>query len=836
MTILITRRREIKKFYLKDGYMPISLQELKIDNHLKGDFKWLLCLDINKDSLGFAICTYGQDVNLLVLTPDNFKEVVAGIIDYSNNYGDFKEFKKQRRSIINRENRRWRRRQFGSFLQNENFISDKNLLKSTETPYSNFFIYFQDMEKYPEKYTRLDLSRFLYWLCGNRGFPGVRKTYKDLKNFVSNRDIGIHFLDLLVSLSYKGDSTKNITFRQSDIYTCIKNILTNGSEAWGLDGHLINKILSSLFLNKVNGGYSDSVNNCILFENTKVARSALYITQKFNINLSLDNVRINDEELDQYQRDILFNKLYCGKRLLMDDVRKILNLSDTDYTNLDDSKFKLVFNSTEEKFIEQMKSTQFLDTWISIPLEKKEVLVEELFSLNNNSKSLFNKTKSILGISDEEFILSVVEGFKELKRGRSCYSQKSMKLYLNDKPRFLKLQRLYENNKRGSIECINTDKVDVNKAITGLYDRVNNTKNGNVRNAISQFVKLFKVLVEKLGEPSYIVIESGKDFFEETKESKEYRLKQESLSREAKEYLKSKGFSCSGTNIKLYKIWCQQKRSLISILTGDVFTEEDIFGDTKTIQICHITPNSNVSSRDINSLFLDKERANKDMGKNTPYEAFSGKKRKEIFARAKNVFSTKKYELFTSKEVESVFKPRDLHDMCCVSNAISDALRSGNFNVRQISGKLTALIRDSLGLEKDRSDIRHHAQDALVMSFLTPKIIERLNHFSSREVYIKRNCKRIVEVNLINSNQFIAKIKKALGNDKNDSIDVGKNVVFESYYTKKAKGLNFKETRYKLGRDGIFYSRVDIKSLKKKVAVANKEREENNQEESCEVN
>jgi CRISPR-associated endonuclease Csn1 len=203
----------------------------------------------------------------------------------------------------------------------------------------------------------------------------------------------------------------------------------------------------------------------------------------------------------------------------------------------------------------------------------------------------------------------------------------------------------------------------------------------------------------------------------------------------------------SRKDIIKYKLWEECKHTCP--YTGRPIGLNQLFGDAIEFEVEHIIP----YSRCLDDSFMNKtlcyRKENLYKGKRTPYEAYNDNKLKynEILQRV-NEFPNRKANKFKEKEIALLddFISTQLNDTRYISKIAKQYLRHITPEVNVGNGTITALLRHLWGMnsvlknpflnlefnspdksEKNRSDHRHHAIDAVAIACTTRSIFQKLS-------------------------------------------------------------------------------------------------------------
>lgn len=279
--------------------------------------------------------------------------------------------------------------------------------------------------------------------------------------------------------------------------------------------------------------------------------------------------------------------------------------------------------------------------------------------------------------------------------------------------------------------------------------QIQQLRNPIVIQALFELRKVINELLDRFGPFDEIKIELGRDLKNPKKrrlEIQRQNKRQEQYHEYIKDKLKELSIHDTYDNILKYKLWeeCHETCPY----TGRPISATLLFSDQ--IQIEHIIP----YSRSLDDSFMNKtlcfsdENARK--GDRTPYEYYHGvlgpEKWAEVNQRALSLFKNsrefpnryKKFERFvlTSTQDLDGFISRQLNDTRYISREAAEYLKQICPKISVASGQLTARLRHLWGLntiiddrsnQKDRSDHRHHAIDALVVAVHTHRDLQLMS-------------------------------------------------------------------------------------------------------------
>ncbi|MDA9951723.1 hypothetical protein N9D31_04005, partial [Oligoflexaceae bacterium] len=199
-----------------------------------------------------------------------------------------------------------------------------------------------------------------------------------------------------------------------------------------------------------------------------------------------------------------------------------------------------------------------------------------------------------------------------------------------------------------------------------------------------------------------------------------------------------------------YKLWKQQNG--YCVYSGQKISLDSLFrGD---FQVDHVIPHSRSLDDSFNNKVVCIGEANRFKTNKTPYEAFLKSDLYNYDGIIELVQSLPKdkrnrFLKSASDEVEGINKwlARQLNDTAYISKIVREYLQSVCPKVWATNGRLTSTLRHYWGLSgvlsdklNKRSDLRHHAVDAVIVGFTERNIIRNLSHASQGGGRFKISC------------------------------------------------------------------------------------------------
>ena len=497
------------------------------------------------------------------------------------------------------------------------------------------------------------------------------------------------------------------------------------------------------------------------------------LAQEFRLLQKLNDIEVRREgkKLDLAKNKIaeLYNKLMVSKEVKFSDVRKILDLRETDKINFEyEGNESLIGNEIDC----QLTKRGLFDEkyWLKLNDETKELIWQKYLDYySNESISLEDTVEHIQKLSGYVFkkpesICNISVPSKTIK-----YSFEALKRIV---PHMRNGFDLYEAiNKEGFTNKYRTlKKLPLPNKANGYH-----ISNPNVKVVLFELRKLLNRLIDKFGKPQKIIIEFTRDI-KASKDVRQKILRQQSERRKLKKRLKEEIISLPNWTygnevpkwaIEKYILWHEQK--FLCPYSGETISQEQIF--TRDIEIDHIIPYSMSLDNSLNNKVICFAKENQDKGQRTPFDWIGQdeirwskmlgvidhfnpqrKKRGKISA-VKSSMDLKelasenkdKWQRFfmTSEQINEIYwQPRFSPETGYIAREIRDYLKRLYFykiadqKILTTKGGITYELRKwwdlnrilGNGDEKERDDLRHHAIDAMVIASTTPKIIKNITN------------------------------------------------------------------------------------------------------------
>jgi CRISPR-associated endonuclease Csn1 len=267
--------------------------------------------------------------------------------------------------------------------------------------------------------------------------------------------------------------------------------------------------------------------------------------------------------------------------------------------------------------------------------------------------------------------------------------------------------------------------------------RLGKAPNPTVHVALNELRRVVNAVIDRLGPPDEIVVETLRDLGRSKKQREAYEAEQKK-NREANDrrraMLAEMGERDNSRNRMRLRLWEEQAhdpKQRVCPYSGTIITCRTALTDA--IEEDHILPFALTLDDSAANRMLVTREANRAKERKSPYDAFGHTKAWEAIAeRAKQLPGNKKWrfqpDALAKFAKDGDFLARHLTDSATIARWATmylEVLAPGQ--VWSVPGRLTALLRDGLGLNsdsvlgkggagKDRNDHRHHAIDAVVVA------------------------------------------------------------------------------------------------------------------------
>ncbi len=524
------------------------------------------------------------------------------------------------------------------------------------------------------------------------------------------------------------------------------------------------RLKKTLFDQRPLRSQSGLVGRCSLEPERRRTALALPLAQRFRILQTVNHMRIVEDTesrpLDPEQRAGLLAALESAENLTIAQARKAVGLGRSDAllsVQLGDEK-KLPGNRTLMGIAKAVGAA-----WASMSEHDRQRLLNDLLSFEDEP-ALIARLQRAYGLSAE---VAAATAKVRLEPGYARHSDRALRrlVPLMEKGHSYAEARkaAYPESFRGgdaidSLPPLRASQKLRRPAAPGMED----LRNPVVERSLTELRKVVNAIVRTHGKPERIHIELARDL-------KNPRKVRQAITKA----MRKRGDEREVAADALKRLGCTPNRDLIERLllahecsdiedlarlawestfrcpyTGKQFSMRDLIDGRVNVE--HIIP----FSRSLDDSFANKTLCDPDFnqrrkGNRTPFECLSSSpdEYEQVLERVRHFRGesrSKKFRLFSISDIDEAFKQRQLQDTRYASRLAADYLRlygpEGASRVVTLGGSVTAHLRRQWGLngvisgtsEKDRTDHRHHAIDAVVIASCTRSIIKRLSDAAAR--------------------------------------------------------------------------------------------------------
>lgn len=498
------------------------------------------------------------------------------------------------------------------------------------------------------------------------------------------------------------------------------------------------------------------------------AYRALPTTQRFRIAQELANLRLNApgepaRGLEPHEREVLASALRKGKDLSFDRIRSILKLpADTDF-NLQSAKRDGLKGDETAHRLGGKKALG--DTWHKLPLAAQDEAVEAL--LEAESEAALIARFAAIGL-DETAARTAND--VALPDGTASLSVKAMRSILPHLERGLRYDEAvqaagyahHSDRRTGEImprlpyygevlgERIGTGS---NNPEDPDEKRFGRAPNPTVHVGLNELRRVVNALIDRFGHPHEVVVEVLRELGRSQKQRQQVEREQAENQRANERRaatLKELGFPVNGRNLMRLRLYDEQgpaAKDRVCPYTGTIITPRTALSEE--VEEDHILPFSLTLDDSPANRVLCTREANRLKRRQSPFDAFGHTAQwPEILERAKLLPSNKRWR-FQPDALERLkrdgdFLARHMTESAWLARLARMYLEAiAPERVVAVPGRITAMLRDALGLNadavlgkggarKDRTDHRHHAIDAVVVGLIDRSFLQRVQTAARR--------------------------------------------------------------------------------------------------------
>ncbi len=488
---------------------------------------------------------------------------------------------------------------------------------------------------------------------------------------------------------------------------------------------------------------ADRVGKCSLEHKNNRARMARLEAQKFRYLQDINNLKFScpqtgrERPLSLDDKARLVELFETDLKVNLTKIKKIIGLGNRLKLNLESKNIK--------PNITACKIRQVLPEWDDFDELKQSALAEDLITFTKKSKlqkRLINHWEFDINIATELCLL-------EFEPGHSNLSTKAIKKLLP----FLKQGQIYSDARKSAGYGYETKELEP----TQRLGSPRKTSNPIVNKALHELRRIINAVIKEYGKPDIIRIEMARDLEMNTKRYKR-RISQQNSNKKANQEATDKYQQMAEMNPHLglshypsqtdkvrYRLWKDQNERCA--YSGKAINLSTLFSSGE-IEIDHIVP----YSQSLDDSYMNKvvcyARENRYKGQRTPFDAFGGDEEKwnqltqAVERWDERALKSKKRRFYLTNEdvLERDFASSQLNDTRYISRRALEYVSQLGADVNVTKGILVSQLRWQWGLnsligkthEKERTDHRHHAIDAIVIACVDRNFHKQLTR-SARE-------------------------------------------------------------------------------------------------------
>ena len=483
---------------------------------------------------------------------------------------------------------------------------------------------------------------------------------------------------------------------------------------------------------------SDRVGQCSLEPKNKRAKIARLECQRFRYLQDINNLQYINHSgvsttLTNEEKHTLITLFETTAHVSFAGIKKALNLKGVEF-NLENGTKKLKGNLTA------CDIRKHLPDWDGYDETKQLAIVEDLLTITKKSV-LKNRLMKHWELS---LHTAVQLCLLEFEAGHSNLSLKAINKLLP----FLQQGQIYSDARVSAGYGYEVSDIKP----TDKLGTPPETANPIVNKALHELRRVINAIIAEHGKPDAIRIEMARDLEMNTQRYQDF-LKQQKRNTKANDdaetaYQKNAPLAASKKASKAdklkYRLWQEQKETCI--YSGKAINLAQLF--TAQLEIDHILP----YSQSLDDSYMNKvvcyASENHYKGQRTPINAFSGHtdKWQQIRHRMKSLHKAKQARFSTTANdlQKRDFISTQLNDTRHISRLAQTYLAELGADISVSKGITTAWLRHQWGLNnligetdnKDRTDHRHHAIDAVVIACVDRRMYEKLAHLAKEEELI----------------------------------------------------------------------------------------------------
>lgn len=710
-----------------------------------------LGLDLGTNSIGWALLEYdnGQQPQKLIACGSRiFQEAVEAKTGTPKNHA--RRAARAARKLVGR-----RKQRRAKLL---NLLVRAGLLPQDEAERNQLLVDNRHNDPYElrkrglkERLEPFAFGRALYHLAHRRGFQSNRKAASDEDSKVKSAIASLRTEMRTAKCSTLGEylaqqPTQRRRYTDRAMYVEEFDALWQAQQAHypdALGQPLKVEIHQAIFFQRPLKSQKHLVGKCIFEPTRKRAAKATLLAQRFRILQDVNHLAIKNpvsrdyRPLMQDERNRLAEALDKQKSMTWGAVRKVLgwnkkdSLHEGETFNLEEGKKdKLLGNRTACDLRGALG-----ECWDALSGQQQDELITDLLTIDN-TQGFLNRMQS-----HWEFDAATAEALAkiELEPGYARLSAKAMRAILP----YLEQGMIYSDAcKAAGYDHSNPTA----KSALGKLPEPPNVRNPVVQKALHETRKVVNAIVRQYGKPDIIRVEMARDMKLSKRQKEELQREQNKHKKanEIAEKILREEFGIqhpTRADLQKYRLWEECKE--VCPYTGTVISREMLF--SPEVDVEHILP----YSRSLDDSYMNKTLCMAAYNRqvklnNTPYEIGKGDPLEyaRILQRIKPL-PFPKHRRFEQKEIDTeAFVARQLNDTRYICVEVRGYLQQLGVPVEISKGEATATLRHRWRLntmlspdgsnEKNRTDHRHHAIDAIVIALTNRGLFQKLSRLSAQ--------------------------------------------------------------------------------------------------------
>jgi len=519
---------------------------------------------------------------------------------------------------------------------------------------------------------------------------------------------------------------------------------------------------------------------CTLFPDENRAPWALPIAQQFRVFQEINSLQViqigeRDRRLSTEERERAFHILSTQTKVRFESLRKKLNLRLDSRFNLEGETRNHLDGDKTAAILR--KKENFGKSWDQLDLLEQTRTVKILLTRQREDE--------VIRILQEEQKLSKASARAistlRLPKGYGNLSEYAMEAIVPH----LKQGLLYHEAVTAAFPDRDHSQVDEHKKVDllpyypvlldrhvsrgsndpndDLFKKLGKIANPTVHVGLNRIRRVVNAIVMQYGPPAKIAVELARDLknsFEEKQKIKRRQAEERNKNERRREDLENCGRNPNPEYLRKIRLWEEQGpcHARCCPYCGRILSYEMVLDDRT--QIDHILPFSRTLDDGLSNKVVCCNSCNQIKRNKTPFEAFGFSENdkfdydKMLYRISSNWPKNKKWRFYPDamaryEDEECGFLARQLNDTRYLSRITKTYLQFLCDSPTQVSvtpGHLTALIRGKWGLNfvladsnyKDRTDHRHHAIDAAVISLIDRSMLQRVSSAAAAGVNVNR--------------------------------------------------------------------------------------------------